>query len=143
MRYPDVGDYYGDTIISYDMGDEVITNAIFIHEFIEYTLIRSAGIPSELIDRFDTDPDSWKEYPREFNLYRRFHDMANVVEREFIENLGRDWEKHEMVINKKKIRVAAQEIEDITEEMHSSKPTEEQIESSRKAVKEAFEEEER
>ena len=40
----DVGDYFGDTIVAYDFKDDVITNAIFLHEFIEYTLIKSAGI---------------------------------------------------------------------------------------------------
>lgn len=55
MRYDDVGDYFDNTIVAYDFKDDVITNAIFLHEFVEYMLIKSAGIDPSLIDKFDTD----------------------------------------------------------------------------------------
>ncbi len=95
MRYDDVGDYYENNIISYDMGDEILNNAIFIHEFIEYMLIQSAGIPSKLIDKFDNDPSAPDKYPEEYRLYSKFHNMANVIERQFIKNLGFDWKNHQ------------------------------------------------
>ena len=87
MRYDDVGDYFDDTIIAYDFGDDIITNAIFLHEFIEYMLIKSSGIDPLLIDRFDTEEGIEEKYPREYKLYEEFHDMANMVERQF--KLGR------------------------------------------------------
>ena len=39
MRYDDVGDYFGNTIIAYDFKDDVINNAIFLHEFIVLNLV--------------------------------------------------------------------------------------------------------
>lgn len=118
MRYDDVGDYFDNTIIAYDFQNDIITNAIFLHEFIEYMLIKSSGIEPELIDRFDTEPDSQKEFPREYKLYSKYHDMANQVEKQFIENLGLNWDEYDKTINTRKVRVAMQQLSD---EMHKRK----------------------
>src|SRR6476659_3292528 len=90
MRYDDVGDYFDKTIIAYDMKNPIFNNGILLHEFIEYTLIKSAGIPVSMIDAFDTNDAAPKKYPKEYQLYRRYHRMANTIERHFIENMGID-----------------------------------------------------
>lgn len=132
MRYDDVGDYFGDTIVAYDFKDDVITNAIFLHEFIEYTLVKSAGIDPSLIDKFDTDKSAPAIYPEEFMQYGKFHDLANLIERQFVENLGFNWEEHDRVINTAKVNVA---VEAISEELHKEKPSEKVIEQAKEDVK--------
>lgn len=136
MRYDDVGDYYGDTIVCFDMKDPIINNAILVHEFIEYTLIRSAGISSELIDLFDNDEDAPDKYPQEYELYSKFHRMANKIERQFIENLGLNWKDHDKIVYTTPIKVAAT---NISEELHKHEPSEEKIEKAVEAIQEAFE----
>lgn len=136
MRYDDVGDYFGNTIITYDMKDPVINNSILIHEFVEYTLIKSAGIDSSMIDRFDTDPKAPEKHPVEFALYEKFHDMANMIERQFIENLGLDWQTHENRVNTAKVQVA---LEEFTQLLHKGPVTPEQIAESQKLVEKTFE----
>jgi len=115
MRYDDVGDYFGNTIVAYDFKDDIITNAIFLHEFIEYMLIKSSGIEPELIDKFDTDASYPKSHPKEFALYTKYHDMSNQIERQFIENLGLNWDEYDKTVNTKKVKIAVQHLSD---EMH-------------------------
>lgn len=98
MRYDDVGDYFDSTIISYDMKNPVFNNGIMLHEFIEYNLIKSAGIPVSRIDAFDTDEAAPKKYPEQYKLYRKYHRMANTIERHFIENMGLKWEDYEKAV---------------------------------------------
>lgn len=137
MRYDDVGDYFADTIVAYDFQDDVITNAIFLHEFIEYMLIKSSGIEPDLIDKFDIDPDYADKYPREYELYSKYHNMANKIERQFVENLGLRWEEYDRVINTKKVRTAMQKISD---ELHKEHPDEKKIERSKKIIQQNYEE---
>ncbi|GDX62434.1 hypothetical protein LBMAG33_7440 [Candidatus Levyibacteriota bacterium] len=134
MRYDDVGDYFDNKIIAYDFKDDIITNAIFLHEFIEYMLIKSSGIDASLIDRFDTDDDAPEMHPREYELYEKFHDMSNRVERQFIENLGLNWDDYDKTINTKKIKTA---VKLITEELHKEHPDEVKIQHSREVVRES------
>ncbi|HVZ12472.1 MAG TPA: hypothetical protein VG965_05565 [Patescibacteria group bacterium] len=95
MRYDDVGDYFDSTIISYDMKNPIYNNGIMLHEFIEYTLIRSAGIPVKMIDGFDTNETTQEKYPEQYKLYCKYHRMANNIERQFIENMGLDWKEYQ------------------------------------------------
>ncbi|HUD44065.1 MAG TPA: hypothetical protein VMR41_00830 [Patescibacteria group bacterium] len=138
MRYDDVGDYFGNTIIAYDMKDEIVNNAIMLHEFIEYTLIKSAGIPVSMIDDFDDNPDTRDLHPREHALYRKFHRLANAIEQQFIENLGLNWKKHEENIDTAQVAVAMKKLE---KELHKEKPSQEKMEQSAKTVEETFKEE--
>ena len=105
MRYDDVGDYFDSTIISYDMQNPIFNNGIMLHEFIEYTLIRSAGIPVEMIDAFDTDDDAPEKYPKQYKLYCRYHRMANTIERHFIENMGLSWKDYQKAVYSVKVKV--------------------------------------
>lgn len=105
MRYDDVGDYFDSTIISYDMKNPVINNAILLHEFIEYTLIKSAGIPVSMIDDFDTDDEACDKHQKEYKLYSKYHRIANNVERHFIENMGMDWKDYQKAIYNENIKV--------------------------------------
>ena len=104
-----------------------------MHEFIEYTLIKSAGIDPILIDKFDMDKASPEEFPEEYAQYEKFHDIANLVERQFIENLGLNWEEHDKVVNTVKVNTA---VETISEELHKENPDEHVIERATEDVKE-------
>ncbi len=105
MRYDDVGDYLDNTIISYDMKNPIINNAIMFHEFIEYTLIRSAGISVSMIDDFDTDDDAPDKHKKEYKLYCKYHRMANTIERHFIENMGMNWKSYQKAIYSATVKV--------------------------------------
>ncbi len=107
MRYDDVGDYFDSTIISYDMENPVFHNAVMLHEFIEYTLIKSAGIPVSLIDAFDTKDDAPDKHKKEYRLYSKYHRMANTIERHFIENMGMDWKAYQRSVYKMQVKVKA------------------------------------
>ncbi len=135
MRYDDVGDYFENTIVSYDMKDPIVNNAIMLHELIEYALIKSAGIPSSLIDEFDNDISSWDRHPREYKLYSKFHRMANKIECQFIENLGLNWKEHEKTIDTAKVEIAIRSIE---KELHKENPSEKKMEDSKEIVEETF-----
>lgn len=138
MRYDDVGDYFENTIIAYDFKDPVLTNAIFLHEFIEYTLIKSSGIDPELIDKFDTDPSYQETYPREYRLYNKYHDLANLIERQFVENLGLNWEDYDQTINMKEVKTA---VRNISNELHKEHPSAEKIEKQKQLIHDVFESE--
>lgn len=105
MRYDDVGDYFDTSIISYDMKNPIINNAIMLHEFIEYTLIKSAGIPVSMIDDFDTDDKASSKHKKEYKLYNKYHRIANTVEHHFIENMGMDWKDYQKAIYSETIKV--------------------------------------
>lgn len=98
MRYDDVGDYFDSTIVSYDMKNPVYNNGIMLHEFIEYSLIKSAGIPVARIDAFDTDEKAQEKYPEHYKLYSKYHRMANNIERHFIENMGLSWKEYQKAV---------------------------------------------
>ena len=98
MRYDDVGDYFDSTIISYDMKNSIFNNGIMLHEFIEYSLIKSAGIPVAMIDAFDTEDDAPKKYKEQYKLYCKYHRMANTIERHFIENMGISWKDYQKAV---------------------------------------------
>lgn len=108
MRYDDVGDYFDSTIISYDMKNPVFNNGIMLHEFIEYTLIKSAGIPVAMIDAFDTDDDAPEKYPKQYKLYSKYHRMANNIERLFIENMGLSWKDYQKAVYSVEVKVKAE-----------------------------------
>lgn len=105
MRYDDVGDYFDSTIISYDMKNAVYNNGIMLHEFIEYSLIRSAGIPVSMIDAFDTSETAAKKHPKEYKLYCKYHRIANNVERHFIENMGINWKAYQKAVHSVSVKV--------------------------------------
>jgi hypothetical protein len=108
MRYDDVGDYFDSTIISYDMKNPIFNNGIMLHEFIEYTLIKSAGIPVAMIDAFDTDDDAPEKYPEQYKLYTKYHRMANNIERLFIENMGLSWKDYQKAIYDVEVKIKPQ-----------------------------------
>lgn len=135
MRYDDAGDYFDNTIVAYDFKNDVITNAIFLHEFIEYMLLKASGIEPELIDKFDNDDVSAKEHPKEFALYGKFHEMANQVERQFIQNLGLSWDEHETNINTTKVKVAVQKLSDT---VHKERPEKAAITRVKRIVTSVF-----
>lgn len=105
MRYDDVGDYFDSTIISYDMKNPIINNAIMLHEFIEYTLIKSAGIAVSMIDDFDTKESAPVKHKKEYKLYCKYHRIANKIERLFIENMGIDWKSYQKTIYNRSVKL--------------------------------------
>jgi hypothetical protein len=116
MRYDDVGDYFDSTIIAYDMKNPVFNNAIMLHEFIEYTLIKSAGIPVSMIDAFDTDDAAPKKHEKEYRLYSKYHRMANNIERHFIENMGMDWKAYQKAVYTVDVKVKTTKKKDSTKQ---------------------------
>ncbi len=105
MRYEDVGDYFDSSIIAYDMKNPIFINGIILHEFIEYTLIKSAGIPVSMIDAFDTDYAAQEKYKKQYKLYCKYHRMANTIERHFLENMGIDWKIYQKSIYTVKVKL--------------------------------------
>lgn len=105
MRYEDVGDYFGSSIISYDMKNPIFNNGIMLHEFIEYTLIKSAGIDPKLIDAFDTDYAASVRHKKKYKLYQKYHRMANHIERHFIENMGVNWKDYQKSVYSVEVKV--------------------------------------
>jgi hypothetical protein len=95
MRHNDVGDYYGRQICSYDLKNRDFINAIFLHEFVEYLLILSAGLNSKDVDKL-TEKDNFRS-PMYYK-YVAAHNIALAVERQFIENLGYNWELYDKFI---------------------------------------------
>ena len=114
MRYDDVGDYFDDTIVAFDMGNPVYAQGIMLHEFIEYTLIKSAGIPVDLIDAFDNDPATSKKHKKEYDLYTKYHRMANNVEREFIKNMGVAWKDYQKAVYSEKVKIDPKKNKEVT-----------------------------
>jgi len=121
MRYDDVGDYYNDIIISYDMKNPLYNNGILLHEFIEYNLIKSAGIPVGMIDDFDNDDAAPKKHPKEYKLYRKYHRIANNVERHFIENMGTKWNDYQKAVYSVRVKVKSQKKQGVSKQSKSNK----------------------
>jgi hypothetical protein len=87
------------------MKNPIFNNGIMLHEFIEYSLIKSAGIPVSMIDAFDTDDAAPEKHPKEYKLYRKYHRIANNVERHFIENMGLPWNEYQKAVYSVKVKV--------------------------------------
>lgn len=120
QRYETVGDYYlykskkkrNKFIWLFrvsKLGDWRLEILIFVHEVIEWALVRNRGISVECIDRFDKryeqrrklgyedcqgEPGDHKDSP-----YRKEHFFATSIERLLAAELKVDWEVYEKVIN--------------------------------------------
>jgi len=106
MRYGELGDYLDNKVVAYNTGKKEYVQAVLLHEFIEFALIKASGIPVSWVDRFDTDKSFKLKKPKAYEQYRIAHYLATLVERQFIENLGLSWEKYENCIRKAKVRVS-------------------------------------
>ena len=107
MRYVELGDYSENgKIVAYDTRKKEYVQAVLLHEFVEFALIKALGIPVSWIDKFDTDKSFRLKKPRAYEQYRIAHYLATLVERQFIENLGLSWDKYESYIRKVKIKVS-------------------------------------
>jgi hypothetical protein len=102
MQIDDIGDWRKDLIISFDTKDQIMNLAILLHEFIEALLCRAKGITSSEVDKWDKKP---KSKNKKYQWYKKAHRFANLVERKFIEALGRNWKKHQKKIYKIKIKI--------------------------------------
>jgi len=107
MRYVELGDYLENgKIVAYDTGKKEYVQAVLLHEFVEFALIKALGIPVSWIDKFDTDKSFKLKRPKEYEQYRIAHYLATLVERQFIENLGLSWDKYENYVRKIKIKIS-------------------------------------
>jgi hypothetical protein len=88
-----------------------------LHEFIEYSLIKSAGIPVSMIDAFDTDDATWKKYKKEYQLYCKYHRIANNVERHFIENMGMNWKDYQKAVYSVKVKIDAKKQKELKKQI--------------------------
>jgi len=110
MRYDELGDYLENgKIVAYNTGKKEYVQAVLLHEFVEFALIKALGIPVGWIDKFDTDKSFKLKRPKKYEQYRIAHYLATLVERQFIENLGLSWDKYENYIRKIKVKVSRKE----------------------------------
>ena len=105
MRYGELGDYLDNKVVAYNTGKKEYVQAVLLHEFVEFALIKALGIPVSWIDKFDTDKSFKLKRLKKYEQYRVAHYLATLVERQFIENLDLSWEKYENYIRKIKIKV--------------------------------------
>lgn len=77
QRYPTVGDYWEDggalEVRISQMADWRYGMLVLIHELIEYTAVKAAGIPLRLIDEFDIQ----FERERDRGLHGQFEEPGN------------------------------------------------------------------
>lgn len=110
QRYDTVGDYWQDSCgiwqfrISY-MGNWKYELLVFIHELIEWTLVRAAGVPIHEIDEFDKDfearrPEGNVDEPGDDPSapYHIQHCVATGIERIVAGILGVSWKKYDEAV---------------------------------------------
>jgi hypothetical protein len=114
MRYDTPGDWYGYVIEAWSgLGRVEYIRAMQLHELIEATILRAAGITPDVIDILDNFELIASAYakgeasqeellaacvpiPKEVkNIYDRAHVLALLVEREFIEACGLNWKEYD------------------------------------------------
>jgi len=103
QRYETCGDYIDrGRMVQFRISktEEDYESLVFLHEFIEYTLAVKRGIDLKSIDKFDMqytgkgEPGDSPDSP-----YRKEHQFAEKLEKEFAKELGVDWEKYCKVID--------------------------------------------
>ncbi len=111
QRYPTSGDYWLDEnqvlqVRVSDTGKDDYNALIAIHELIELTLAKSAGISFKIIDNFDKDfeqlrkPEDMTEPGDAPNSpYRKQHLIATGVEKILAAELGVDWKAYDDAVN--------------------------------------------
>jgi hypothetical protein len=101
IRNDDFGDYYTtkdgtDVYEIRETGNECYHIMILIHELIEYTLLKQAGIPEEAVNKFDAEhpecdePGALKDAP-----YYKEHKFATKIEKMLCKKFGYNWNKYE------------------------------------------------
>lgn len=101
MRCHDLGDYTQCTVTAFDTGSTVFNNAILLHEFIEYSLLKRVGITTKEIDGFDYDESTRKG--EHYRFYRKAHKIASKVEQAYVCSLGKDenrWNDYNKFLDK-------------------------------------------
>lgn len=105
QRYETVGDYFRDAygtlqIRVTSLGDRRSELLVAIHELVEQVLTEAAGIPNEVIDRFDMghpeldDPGADPRAP-----YHRQHTIATSIEMLLCAELGMSWADHDWIVS--------------------------------------------
>jgi hypothetical protein len=111
QRYETPGDYWvdenGDVQVRVsELGNETFEAAIFIHELIEFFLIRKKGTPTEPeIMAFDIEFEKYRKLGKvnqhdepgfsENSPYRQEHTIATACEMAFIGASGESWNNYE------------------------------------------------
>lgn len=112
MRYPSAGDYWEETsgythFRVADMRNPAYESLVLCHEFIEWMLIKRAGIKIEDIDAFDIafekarQPDNQDEpgnHPKA--PYWKSHQIATAVERLIAAEMGIVWDEYDKEVQK-------------------------------------------
>lgn len=110
QRYPTVGDWQIDenglTISISDTGDFYSNMAIALHEFAEAVLCMKANITELSVDMFDIAfenkrPEGNTDEPGDDPSapYHKQHVFATSIEKQFIAELGIDWNNYEKTVN--------------------------------------------
>jgi len=107
QRYKTIGDWFesrGEThIIASNLEDQNMEFLILIHELVEMTLCRAAGITQEEVDIFDKQHEDEQDVSELGDLtnapYARQHCIATAVERLLAAELGVSWAEYEEKLN--------------------------------------------
>ena len=100
-RFKQLGDWPDyNTIIVADLPDEKYKDLIAIHEFVEATLCKHAGITAEQVDEFDSNWSYTGEPGDDPNCpYKRQHQLASAIEMLLCHELGLNWHDYNAVLN--------------------------------------------
>jgi len=114
QKYPTVGDYWidADGTIQFrisELGDENQEIMVFVHELIEFALVKARGIKIEDIDAFDIQFERERERGMHdddeepgfdpFSPYFKEHAFATKIERMLGRELNVDWSEYDKKIN--------------------------------------------
>ena len=114
MRYPSAGDYLTDDLGTLEvwvaaLPDRRYESLVAIHEIVEATLCREAGVTEAEIDQFDLQFEADRALGRHSPdaepgddpgaPYRRQHLMATAIEKMVAAALGVDWRAYEDAVN--------------------------------------------
>ena len=104
FRFDDVGDYFlyknALYIISYKFKNIKYCYSVFLHEFVEYFLLKAKGVSYKEIDLLDTDKAKGKRFKKVEKEYDKAHEVALGCERILAKALGLDFKKSQREILK-------------------------------------------
>lgn len=115
QRYDTAGDYWVDAkgVMQFrvsDLSNNDYEFPIFIHELIEWYLVRRRGISEEAISKFDKEFERLRSKNKKLigtqepghmvsAPYHDEHVFAEKIERLLIEELGLSWEKYDQEVD--------------------------------------------
>ena len=113
QRYFTLGDYFIKDGVRYfritKIGDDLMDDLVFLHEFVEELLTRHRNIPEEEIFKFDlwveneiekgNYPDDAEPGAHKLSPYKKEHLFAEKIERMVAKELKINWENYNKELN--------------------------------------------